>query len=197
MKFIVFICLFSLSIFAQDNKIGVTYGIGAVEGESVTVSAIDYQRFLKDFSLLGGKLKLGVGARVSFVSSDEFAIHNDDEIIEDVNLTATNLAVYTEYQLDNLVVGFNIDIFGVTSGDESDFQNSSESESPVSNNILLGGDNDSGTLNSEFWLGYNFAPFTIRGGLAHVVIEYEGDNPKNEKRQKFFDTFFLSAQYNF
>ena len=197
MKLLVFLLAFNAYSFAQNQKVGITLGAGSLEGEAVNVNAIDYQYFLQNFSLFQGKLRYGFGPRISTISANKFALYEDEEFVEDVALTLANIAFYSEFQLQDLILGFNIDLLGITSGKSGTIEDTNEEVDPIKTNLLLWAENDKGSLNSEFWLGYHFDNVTLRGGLAHIVLEYEGDKPTNEKRQRFFDTFFLSAQYSF
>lgn len=198
MKTILIFAFLSIHLLAKDTlSWDLGLGSGQVEGKSVRVRTIGFHSFLNDLSLLSGKFSYGFGMRGSLINANEFAIYKDDEVLEDVLLSAYNLGIYTQYQRDRYLLGFNIDILGFTMGNDSDIKGTNDSESPVDTNILLGGKNDQGTLNSEFWVGYQFNKLVLRGGLSHVVIEYEGDNPKNEKRQRFFDAFFFAVQYTF
>ena len=198
MKTIFILTFLSISLFAKDKlSWDLALGAGQVEGKGVSIRTIGFHSFHDDLSLFSGKFSYGWGMRGSLINANEFAIYKEDEVLEDVLLSAYNIGLYTQYQQEKYLLGLNIDIFGFTMGNDSDIKGTNNSESPIDINILLGGKNDQGTLNSEFWIGYQFNKLVLRGGLSHVVIEYEGDNPKNEKRQRFFDAFFLAAQYTF
>jgi hypothetical protein len=191
-----FLILFlSVNAFAFEHKIGLTTGQGQVVGEAVSSTSIDYH-LIREADLIKN-FYYGFGARYTRLQSNAFAIYKDSEVLNDLSVDALNIAIYSEYRIKKFKLGFNIDVFGQTFGSDSTLNGGSTELSPVSSNILLGGENDEGTLNSEFFLGYQVSDsIALRGGIAHIVTHFQGDNPKGEKRQRFFDVFFLSVQFN-
>jgi hypothetical protein len=177
------------------QSVDITIGQAQVEGEAVSTQAISYHVLKDIYKYNSIQFKAGLGVRWTRLNSSEFAIYKNEEIVDDLSLNAYNIAFFSEAHYNNWVVGFNIDLLGQTSGDNSNINGTNQD--PSSFNMLRGGENDEGTLNSEFWFGRRLDNLTIRGGMAHIVTQYEGDNPKNEKRQRFFDAFFLSAGWSF
>jgi hypothetical protein len=195
--FVTFLFLFSTASFAAENKVGLALGMAQVEEESVHSIALDYQYLFEGATLGSGVLKIGPGVRYTRISSDKFAIYKDDEYLENMAVNAFNLALYTEYALKKIVFGFNIDLFGFSTGSVSDIKGTNDDTSPANQNLFQGGSADQGTLNSEFWAGYRADQWLFRGGIAHFVTEYKGDNPEGDKRQRFFNSLFLGAAFYF
>lgn len=73
-------------------------------------------------------------------------------------------------------VGFNIDALGFSFGREQNANKAGANvakASPISENVLLVGNNDIGSLNSEFYARYWISPkFAIRGVLSYLFSEY-------------------------
>ena len=181
--------------YAIDKRVDFSAGVGEVEGTNVSVQSSSFYFLKQVYKTQEITLKLGTGLRWNRITASEFAIYKNQEIIEDLNLNSYNIALYSEANYDNWAAGFNIDLIGSTEGDKSSI-NSSE-EKPTSFNMFRGGSNDEGTLNSEFWIGRKLNQLMLRVGLSHAVIQFEGDNPENEKRQRFFDSFFASLNWTF
>jgi hypothetical protein len=105
---------------------------------------------------------------------------------------SANLAVYLGYRISKKwEAGFNIDVIGFTVGRSSSAiltSNGSSVTVPSSKlssfNLLLTGDHDKGSLNSEFYLSYQLADrWALRGIYQFVFIEYRSGNA----RQTFSD----------
>lgn len=112
-------------------------------------------------------------------------------------INAINLGLYTDYSItENILVGFNIDVIGFSFGAKKDgtVYNSSNgiipidtsSAKPTSFNALLVGNNDIGTLNSEFWIGYKIASnVMVRGAFSYLFTEYTTDNQYQDDNDRF------------
>ncbi|WP_375558645.1 hypothetical protein ACE193_12905 [Bernardetia sp. OM2101] len=114
-------------------------------------------------------------------------------------LNAINLGLYTDYSItENVLVGFNIDVIGFSFGAKKegtvyDERNASgligigaTSAKPTSFNALLVGDNDIGTLNSEFWIGYRIASnVMVRGAFSYLFTEYTTDGQYQDGNDRF------------
>jgi len=198
MKYFIFLIIFSVSnAIALEHRLGTSLGLGRVKSETVKTFALDYHLLTNIHKSAYGDFKVGSGVRVTHVSSNDLPIYRSVEAIEDVSLTAANIALYTEYNYLKYFLGFNIDFIGTTFGNDSKVEGSVNKVGPSKFNNFRGGDNDVGSLNSEFWAGYKFDKTLIRAGLSHQVIQYDGSNPKGDKRQRFFDVLFISAQWCF
>ncbi len=103
--------------------------------------------------------------------------------LSDYSIHAINLAIYFLYNLTpSLSIGFNIDAVGFSFGKEqtgtlnSTYGNFSPKAKPTSGNVLLVGDNDIGTLNSEFFVHYMIGKRVgIKGGISYLFTEYTTD----------------------
>lgn len=114
---------------------------------------------------------------------------NIDTITTATALTfSLNLATYIQYTLTSKIdIGCNIDVIGFSFGPSKSFnvissvydaaQQPVQRASPTSFNLLLTSDNDIGSLNSEFFVRYNFnSKISIRAGYAFIFSEYRTDN---------------------
>lgn len=101
-------------------------------------------------------------------------------------VVALNLYLHARYRFnERWAVGANIDLVGASWGarQTASYQNrrlsppaGSVSAVPTALNLLLVSDNDRGTLNSEFYVGYNISShWAVRGGLAFLFTEYTTD----------------------
>ncbi len=185
-----FIQITQASIFENvERKVGVSFGSGQVSNSRIHHYALDLQYLYPTWK----ELKLGFGPRMTHLYSSQIrTVDDQSEFLENINLTAFNLAFYSEYEFENISLGFNIDMIGLTLG-KSALLNKTQKISPRKFNALLGGEADRGTLNSEFWLGTYWRNHLLRLGLAHEVVEFSGQSANNKRRQKFFDVIFFSV----
>lgn len=192
--------ILSPAIFAASN-IEVGYGAGTLEGESVNSTHIHYayDPGSKLFSILGGNIGYSFGLRVTNYTSDLFqAAGEKTEFLEDVNILSQNIFGEIYYRNSNLKLGFNIDLFGMTSSSSSKIEGSSQEIDNETTNIFLWAENDKGTLNSQFFAAYYFNTFYIKAGLSHSLITFEDTGLSGDKnRQRFFDLGFIALGYSF
>ena len=96
--------------------------------------------------------------------------------------TSVNLAINLGYHISNRwYAGFNIDAIGFTFGKKTNAVFTSNGSTvteplakPASFNVLLTGDNDYGSLNSEFFLKYNLNNrWAVRGVYQFLFSEYK------------------------
>lgn len=129
------------------------------------------------------------GSSVPFivvVSSQE--IQNWDTLTVQRPLTnSLNLSANFGYHINKkLYAGFNIDLIGFTVGRTSSAiftsngTTTTEPEAkPVPFNLLLTGDLDLGSLNSEFFLSYNLSDqWSVKGVYQFMFVEYKTTNVK-------------------
>ena len=134
-----------------------------------------------------GRLKLGYGARATLVTGGvELApVKHDgpDRVtIDGARLAMINADIHASAKIaPRLEGGFNLDVAGFSFGahENASFRRSSSDPartvgaSPGGGNLFLFGSNDRGSLNSEFYLAWQFSPsWSVRGGLAHLLTEY-------------------------
>jgi hypothetical protein len=104
----------------------------------------------------------------------------DSLLVASTQIFAINAMFNFGYRLTrNLTVGFNIDLIGYSFGGQNKgtYVNGKEVQSVLSNptafNVLLIGNNDRGTLNSEFYVKYRLNDrWSVKGGLQHLFTEY-------------------------
>jgi hypothetical protein len=194
------LAVWTFPIMAQENaesKKGFKYNnhydlaIGAGNGFSTALSWTHFHKIGKK-----GKFQIGYGVRLSslFGSDLEYITapadltsggeKNLDTLkLSSTQLNALNLTINLQYAFtEKLEFGFNIDALGFTFGGEQKGMFTARSQGrtpsqemakPTSGNILLVGDNDRGSLNSQFYLRYWINPkWAIRGGVSYIFGEY-------------------------
>lgn len=184
--FFLFIAITSL---AQDNTID--YGsfsgsIGSSQG-SIYADYFHVWKFGKS-----KKLEVGLGGRfTSYFGSNQFytsapaslaadGTKIDSLQIQHAQVNALNVAIHLGYRFSpKLGAGFNIDALGFSFGGMQSTTYLAEGESqassakPTSLNALLVGNNDHGTLNSEFFLRYFIKnDFAIKVAYQYLFTEY-------------------------
>lgn len=156
-----------------------------------------------------GRFKIGTGVRLTnFSGSDiDFITAPADLTIDDATIdtlrfpsaavTYVAIPIHLEYSFgEKLDVGFNIDVVGLTFGGEQTgtfttsesggLNNSTQTANPTSPNILLVGDNDRGSLNSELYARYwPTEKFGIRAGLSFQFVEYTTDRELTFSNDRF------------
>jgi hypothetical protein len=156
-----------------------------------------------------GRFKIGTGLRLTnFTGSDiEFItapadLTADDSKIDTFTLPSTavtyvGIPIHLQYSFgEKLDVGFNIDVVGLAFGGEqtgtlstkqaSQFDGTVQTASPTSPSILLIGDNDRGSLNSEFYARFwATEKLGIRAGLSFQFIEYTTNQELNFDNDRF------------
>lgn len=194
---ICFIPLFSCFIpryaASQDSK-SIDYGsfTGAI-GSRQGSASLDYFHLWK----LGKSKRIEVGLGGRFTSYFGTSLYyasapadlagderkSDSVLIQSPQINALNIAIHAGYRISSKFdVGFNIDALGFSFGGEQNGfyingnQGQATSAKPTSINILLVGNNDKGSLNSEFYVRY-FVKEKLGVKLAyqHLFTEYTTD----------------------
>lgn len=101
--------------------------------------------------------------------------------------------------------GFNIDVIGFTFGRKSgsvftrNGSTTTDVEStPAAFNLLLTGDHDKGSLNSEFYVRYQITPrLGLRGIYQFLFVEYEGGSVKQTYPDGKTNNLFRNKSNNF
>ncbi|MGD1841716.1 MAG: hypothetical protein ACFB0B_12580 [Thermonemataceae bacterium] len=187
------------------------FTLGVYEG-GVSMALAGYRLHPVAFN---GKLQLGYGLRFSNYFGSEvdyitapadvtegnlFTAPNDDRLdtlqLGNAQTNALNAAVYVVYTLtDRWGVGFNIDLIGVSFGADqagvftanSEGRSTTEVDASVSNfNLLLTGDYDRGSLNSELYVYYLLNDrWALRGGFTYLFSEYTTDQTLTFDNDRF------------
>lgn len=125
-----------------------------------------------------------------------------------------NLTINLGYNLSGKwYAGFNIDLIGFTFGRKgsailtSNGKTTNEPNAkPASFNVLLTGDHDRGTLNSEFFVRYKLKErWTLKGVYQFIFIEYEtetmkqtfSDGSTNNRFRNKANNFGIGIAYHF
>jgi hypothetical protein len=175
----------------QDYSLSSSLGASGLQsGSTQVISFMGARYFDVSFFRIGG------GARFTNWQRQSELVINPSYKLNKVSVSALNLFILTEVDIfTDLVLGFNIDAFGTSFGEEVDLIGSSVKAKPVSTNILLGGKPDRGSLNSEFYIAYKYLNFRFATGLSHQVTEYKATDDSAGKLQRFFDTGFLRIDF--
>lgn len=189
-----FLCLIPLYAFTQDSRT-VNYGsfsgaIGSSQG-SVSVDYFHLWKFGKS-----KRIEIGLGGRFTsyfgtskYYSSAPASLAADEKksdslLLQSPQVNALNLAINLGYRISpKFGVGFNIDAIGLSFGGKQNGsyingnQGQATSAKPTSFNILLVGNNDKGSLNSEFYLRYFFKDrLAIKLAYQFLLTEYTADS---------------------
>lgn len=106
----------------------------------------------------------------------------DTLVVQRPFTNSLNATIHLGYNInDNFYAGFNIDLIGFTLGTntsavfKSDGKTTTEpTVKPGGFNLLLTGDHDYGTLNSEFFLKYKIADrWSVKAAYQFIFIEYK------------------------
>lgn len=186
-------CLLALSALAQDSRT-VNYGdiTGAIGSSEGSVS-VDYFHVWK----LGKtkRAEIGFGGRfTSYFGSSHYyssapASLADDEsksdsvLLQSPQVNALNIAINLGYRISpKFSLGFNIDALGFSFGGKQtgSYINGSVGQTisakPTPINILLVGNNDQGSLNSEFYSRYFLTEnLAIKLAYQYLFTEYTTD----------------------
>jgi long-subunit fatty acid transport protein len=189
-----FLLFFFLSIaihsYSQNsNSVNYADFTGAIGNKQGSVS-IDYFHLWK----LGKskKIEVGLGGRFTsyfgtsqYYSSAPADLAGDEDksdslLLQSPQVNALNLAINIGYRISpKFGVGFNIDAVGFSFGGNKDgsyingIQGQATNAKPTSLNILLIGNNDKGSLNSEFYVRYFFREkIAIKLAYQYIFTEY-------------------------
>ncbi len=183
-------CCFTYATLAQDSKT-VNYAdfTGAI-GRNQGSVAVDYFYVWKAGK--SKKIEVGLGGRFTSyfassqyyssapasLASDERA--SDSLLLQSPQVNALNLAINVGYRLSGKIgLGFNIDALGFSFGGKQtgSYLNGNlgqaTSAKPTSFNILLIGNHDRGSLNSEFYARYFIKDkLAIKLAYQYLFTEY-------------------------
>lgn len=137
----------------------------------------------------------------------------DTLTVKKVNVNSLNISANVAFNItEKWGLGFNIDLIGASFGPSSDAvfeSNKVESPDKVKTtkfNVLLTGDHDIGSLNSEFFLKYNFSEhWGARAVYQFLFTEFETtsveqtffDGTKNSRFRNKANNFGLAVYYRF
>jgi hypothetical protein len=210
--------LFSASVSAQKNT-QTFLGIEGSKGNDLQYSVAVAYNYIW---LLGKqqKFEIGTGARMTyysggtaryFLSAPASIVSQGSEFIDTVqvnspSLYCVNLLFNLGYRLTNrFSVGMNIDIIGVSFGNEKlgtfigGATTSSVPVKPTPFNLLLGNNNDHGNLNSNFFVRYKVNEnLAVKAGVQHLFTEYSTSTkvqqvPSPNDRFRYKSTMFSAG----
>ncbi|WP_027001119.1 hypothetical protein [Hugenholtzia roseola] len=151
------------------------------------------QRFFVGYGLrlnvFRGRNKAYTTAPAALIAAEKI----DTLLLENPQIQSLNLALWTEYRpLPRLSLNFTIDVVGFGWGKKqkgaynNPLFSPSLDASPAPFNLLLVGDNDLGTLHSEFGLAYQWQRnWAIRAGFAYLFTEYKTQENVAEQNNRF------------
>ena len=143
------------------------------------------------FGAYNGKNREFVPAPLSLIEETD---HLDIEKVRNRNI-AINANI--KYRIKEVFeVGFNIDLIGISFGPETDGVYHSaniddasllgpQTAKPTPVTLLLGGSNDRGMLQSEFYVGYWWKMFNFRAGFNYLFSEYTTTNTLANDNDRF------------
>ncbi|MFN3841532.1 MAG: hypothetical protein ACK4RF_12575 [Cyclobacteriaceae bacterium] len=184
--------LAAITSFSQDGSadyVNLTGAIGSNQG-SVSIDYVHLWRLGKS-----QKIEIGFGGRfTSYFGSSQYyssapaslaadETKSDSLLLQSPQVNALNIAINLGYRISpKLGVGFNIDALGFSFGGTKDgsyingSQGQATSAKPTSFNILLIGNSDRGSLNSEFYVRYFIKEkFAIKVAYQYLFTEYTTD----------------------
>lgn len=121
----------------------------------------------------------------------------DDLNLNHSHITSLNILFQILYKIDDRWgVGFNIDVIGFSYGERRDGRYNPQSDDnqwpekvsarPSQFNLLLGDDNDRGSLNSEFYVTRALAGgWAVKLGLIHAFTEYRTSQRLRKDNDRF------------
>jgi long-subunit fatty acid transport protein len=136
---------------------------------------------------LGGRFTSYFGSKQYYTSAPASLADDDTKIdslyVENAQMNALNLAIHLGYRFSpKFGAGFNIDAIGFSFGGKqsttylTEGESQSASAKPTTWNTLLVGNNDHGTLNSEFFVRYFFkGDLAIKVAYQYLFTEYTTD----------------------
>lgn len=154
---------------------------------------------------VGRSLRLGVGARLSRYGGEASSYRSPEEdrpaaLPRRVRLAPSvwglNLAVEGQVRvIGPLTVGANLDLAGVATGGTR--RDSGLTLEPARGSLFRYGDRDLGSLNSEYFLGWQSgSALALRAGVSHYVTGYRGAAGGASTRYLRFDTVpFLALRW--
>jgi hypothetical protein len=168
----------------------------------------------KDFWTAPASLSRGSQAPFIGVFSSQKTENWDTLVVQRAFTNSTNLTANLGYHFSSKwYAGFNIDLIGFTFGQTSSgvfISNGNTSTEPSAKpapfNLLLTGDLDLGTLNSEFFLKYQLTPqWAIKGIYQFLFVEYKTttleqiapDGSTNDRFRNKANNFGLGIAYHF
>ncbi|NOT06956.1 MAG: hypothetical protein HOP28_02000 [Gemmatimonadales bacterium] len=144
----------------------------------------------------GSRLTLSTGLRLTYYAGKPASYRNQgsitatlpDRLEIDPAVFGLNVMIGAKLRLVKfLSAGANIDVAGVAAGPAR--QESGVALRPARGSLLLYGDNDRGSLNSEFFVAAAVGSrLEFRGGMSHYVVGYRATQGAAATRYLRFDT---------
>jgi len=211
--FLLFSVLYSLSSHAFD-RVGFTVG-GASDEQQVAIDGSKFWRVRDSKFYLGTGIRLtsqwsnGQTFKtapaeltrgeegLSAIFRQEKKSNIDELTLGHSHITSLNILFQILYQLDDFwSVGFNIDVIGYSYGERRKGRYYPRSEDgqwpdevsarPSGFNLLLGDDNDRGSLNSELYVMKKVSEkWAAKFGVVHAFTEYEAKQRLRNDNDRF------------
>lgn len=173
------------------------YGTGLASGSISYLATFGLGKKRK-FHLGGGlRLALASGSDLNFETAPA-RLTGKSSTIDSVEIStfttySMNVFLDAEYEFSKrLNLGFNIDLAGFSWGSRKNgvfiFENSRQNITarPTPFNILLVGDNDIGSLNSELFVRFKWKQnLSVRGGISYLFTEFQTDKKYTFNNDRF------------
>lgn len=191
---VIFILIHSFSFAQEESKTAHLASFSGAFGSNQGSISLDYINNWR----LGKSKKIEIGGGIRFTSyfgsnryhtSAPASLANENKntdslLINSPQVNSLNLVINLGYRISNKFnVGFNIDFIGFSFGGKQNsfYINGNQGQSvdakPTAFNILLVGNNDRGSLNSEFYLRYFITQkIAVKGAFQYLFTEYTTDN---------------------
>ena len=162
----------------------------------------------------GGKLLLGYGGRLTFLSGDleltpaRRTTGPTRVWIDGAKLAMLNANIHAGVvPVEHLEFGFNLDLAGLTVGasEDASFRSGPGAPDvrvgakPTMGNLFGFGPGDRGSLNSEFYVAWQLAPaWTVRAGVSHFLSAYTIDRDLGggaRRYHRFHDLGFVGLRW--
>jgi hypothetical protein len=212
--------LSSFSLIAQERNTA-TADISVAFGKGLSSSISAEKLFGIGNS---GRLKIGFGGRLTnysnkttdFITAPAKLTSNEANLdtlqLSIASVTSLNIPIYIQYAINEKIdLGFNIDAFGLSFGNKqtgtfyasnaATLNKTQQTASPTTFSLLLVGDNDLGSLNSQFYARYWITEkMGVRLGASLQFVEYTTQNVLTLDNDRFRAKImqpFVAISYRF
>lgn len=153
---------------------------------------------------LHARLTIGAGLRLTHYAGEDASFRNvgqttaglPERVTLNPNAWGLNVMVSAQARVTGVVAaGANIDVAGVAIG-PTEHAGAAEL-TPARGSLFQYGDNDRGSLNSEFFIAVTLSPqWELRGGMSHYVVGYTATAGASTTRYLRFETVpFLGMRW--
>ena len=191
-------CSLGMALPASAQRIDLDASVGFSGGAWRAAVSSQWRRDI------GSRLTLGTGVRLTHYDGEAASYRNQgamttalpDRLLIDPAVWGLNVMVSAQARLvGSLAAGANLDLVGVAGGPTR--QLGAAAVKPAHGSLFRYGDNDRGSLNSEFFLAVSVGRrLELRGGMSHYVAGYTAAAGTSATRYLRFETVpFLGVRW--